>query len=139
MQSGVLNNDRMSHWCASAILGWAISSALFGLPIFHLWLAIPVTKILAFSVCAMCVHLAFVPALFSVRATFENPMGRRSGRHLIVWIWMLLTFLLFGFFVLHGSIPSFGVPAVILGSVNVIVLAALSGFLLSRCDERLKP
>ena len=136
MQSSVLNNDRILHWFASAILGWSMSFVLFGLPIFHLWLAVPVAKILAFSVCAICVHMAFVPALFSARATPDNPMGRPASRRLIVSAWMPLTFLLFTFFVLQGSIQGFGVRMVIFGSLFVIGVAALIGLLLSRRDDR---
>jgi hypothetical protein len=132
----MLNNDRLSHWCAGAVLGWAASFVLLGLPVFHSWLAVPIGTIVAFMVLAACLQLAATPWLFSARATTHNPIGQPVKRTAVVIIWLSLTALLLAYFVLHGAPPNLGARAVFFGTPIVVGTGALIALSL---DARHKP
>jgi hypothetical protein len=128
----MLNNDRLSHWCVSAVLAWAAAFGLLGLPIFHLWLAVPINKIAVFSLLACALQLAFTPWLFSARATIQNPAGLLLRRGVAVIVWLSLLGLLFACFVLRDAPSDSGARAIflggpiVLGTVALIVLALIS-------------
>jgi hypothetical protein len=72
----MLNNDRLSHWLIGAGLAWIVYFVLFGIPVFHLLLAVPISKISACFAVLAGVHMAGTPWLFSARATKPNPAGQ---------------------------------------------------------------
>lgn len=128
----MLNNDRLSHWCVGAVFAWAGAFGLLGLPIFHLWLGVPIKKIAVFSVLACGLQLVFTPWLFSARSTPQNPIGLRLRRGIAVIVWLSLLDLLFSYFVLRNAAPDsdaraifYGVPIVV-GTAALIVLALTS-------------
>ncbi len=127
----MFNNDRLSHWCAAGVLGWAVSFVLLGVPVFRLWLGVRTDTIIAFTVLASCLQLVITPWLFSARATPQNPVGRPVKRSAAVIVWISLTALLLAYFVVRGSPDSsakiifFGTP-VVAGSGALIALALVS-------------
>ncbi len=83
-----LDNDRLSHWFAIAALSWTVSLPVLWIPIFHLWLGAPISKI-AICVGIACVsQLAVTPWLFSARATPQNPDCNIAMRSSVVIIWI---------------------------------------------------
>jgi hypothetical protein len=101
----MLNNDRFSHWCIGAVLGWALVFALWGLPIFHFWLRVPIPTILTFTGLACVIQLILTPWLFSARSTRQNPGGDRVKRGLTIAVWFTMLAMLFDYFLFRGSSP----------------------------------
>ena len=128
----MLNNDRVSHWYLGAVLSWAAAFALIGLPIFHFWLMVSIKKIAAFSAFACVLQMAFIPWLFSARATTQNPVGLRLKRTVVVIIWLSLLDLLFNYFALRDASPGLGTKAIflggpiVLGTVVLIIIGIIS-------------
>lgn len=121
----MFNNDRLSHWCLGVVLSWPIHFVLWILPIFHLWLKIPIKTVAAYTALAAGVQLAVTPWLFAARATRENPAGRRVQRTAVVIVWISLTAFLFACFMLHGEPPDPGARAIFLGGPIVTGAGAL--------------
>jgi hypothetical protein len=128
----MLNNDRVSHWYLGAVLSWAAAFVLLGLPVFHFWLMVSIKKIAAFSVLACVLQIAFIPWLFSARATAQNPVGLRLKRTVAVIVWLSLLDLLFNYFALRDGSPDFGTKAIflggplVLGTVILIIIGIIS-------------
>jgi hypothetical protein len=95
----LFNNDRLSHWCVGAVLGWTISLLLLFIPVFHLLLGFPVTKILISSAIGCAVQLAITPWLFAARATGQNPSGQKARAGVAMIVGYSLTCLLFFYYV----------------------------------------
>jgi hypothetical protein len=100
----LLDNDRLSHWLAGAVLSWLTMFLLGGLLIFHLWLKVPTAKIAVFTGICCAVQLGVTPWLFSARATRENPSGRIAQRAVAVTVLFSAISLLF-FYYLRLSWP----------------------------------
>ncbi len=100
----MFDNDRLSHWFTSAFLAWVMMFLLLGLPVFHLWLKVPIAKIATFAVLACALQSAITPWLFSARATPKNPSGRIPQRAAAVIVLSTVTALLF-FYYLRRSWP----------------------------------
>jgi hypothetical protein len=84
----ILDNDRLSHWFAGAVLGWAVSLPVLWIPIFHLWLGAPIAKVAICAGIACASQLAITPWLFSARATPQNPGGNIARRSVVVIVWI---------------------------------------------------
>jgi hypothetical protein len=84
------NNDRLIHWFAGVLIGWAIWSLLLFIPVFHHWLGFPIAKIAGFAGAGCAVQLAVTPWLFSARRTDENPDGKIGRRCAALAIWFAL-------------------------------------------------
>jgi hypothetical protein len=63
-----------------AVLSWTAAFFLLGLPVFHLWLQVPIKKIATFTAFACILQLVVTPWLFKARATMQNPIGLRLKR-----------------------------------------------------------
>jgi hypothetical protein len=95
----LLNNSRLSHWLAGAVLGWTACLVLVYIPIFHWGFGVSIAKI-AISVGIGCAgQLAVTPWLFSARATAENPTGKIAQRAVAVIVWFSLSALLFFYYI----------------------------------------
>ncbi len=94
-----LNNNRLSHWLAGALLSWTVMFLLVGLPIFHSWLRIPIARIATFSTICCAIQFAVTPWLFSARATPQNPDGQFTQRAAAVTLLFSLMALLFFYYV----------------------------------------
>jgi hypothetical protein len=108
-----------------AVLTWTAAFFLLGLPIFHLWLQVPIKKIAAFTALACVLQLLVTPWLFEVRATIQSPTGLRSKRRIVVIVWLSLLSLLFNYFLLRDAAPDSGARAVFLVSPIVVGMVAL--------------
>ena len=95
----LLDNDRLSHWLAGAVLSWLAIFLLGGLLIFHLWLRVPTPKIAMFTGICCAMQLGVTPWLFSARATRENPSGRIAQRAVAVTVLFSAVSLLFFYYV----------------------------------------
>jgi len=101
----LFDNDRLSHWCIGAVLGWTIWTLVLFIPIFHFALKIPIAKV-AFPAGICCaVQLAVTPWLFSARATRHNPTGRKERRSAALAVMFSLMAMLF-FYYVQRSVPS---------------------------------
>ena len=100
----MFDNDRLSHWFASAFLAWVMTFLLLFLPVFHLWLKVPSSKIAMFTGLCCALQLAITPWLFSARATRQNPTGRIPQRAAAVIVLFSVIALLF-FYYLRLSWP----------------------------------
>lgn len=87
----LFNNDRLSHWFAGAALTWLAIFLLWALPIFHLWLKVPTTRIAIYTVVCCAMQLAVTPWLFSARATSQNPQGLFGRRAVALIAWFSAT------------------------------------------------
>jgi len=90
-----LNNDRLSHWLAGAVLAWGTTFLLLFLPAFHFWLKVPTAKVATLTGLFCAVQLAVTPWLFSARATSQNPKGRPAQRSAAVAVMASLMALIF--------------------------------------------
>jgi len=85
----IINNDRLLHWFASVIFGWCLFFAVICIPIFHVWLGIPLDRV-AIGTGACCApQLLFLPLLYSARNTTSRPYGI-IGRRIAAVIGFLL-------------------------------------------------
>jgi hypothetical protein len=100
----LLDNDRLSHWLAGAVLSWLTMFLFGGLLIFHLWLRVPTAKVAMFTGICCAMQLGVTPWLFSARATPENPSGRIARRAAAVTVLFSAITLLF-FYYLRLSWP----------------------------------
>lgn len=121
----LFNNDRVSHWCVGALFSWAMIFCFWGIPIFHLWLGVPLTKISTFTGIACALQLAVTPWLFSARATRQDPTGRTIRRSAAVVVWLSLTAVLFAYFVQFGQPKNLELRAILFGTPTVAGAAAL--------------
>ncbi len=85
----LFDKERLSHWCAAILLAWALYFLVFGIPIFHVLLHIPMSKIGSFTVCACALQLATTPWMFSTRATSRNPRGKIVQRTAAIILWFI--------------------------------------------------
>lgn len=90
-----LNNDRLSHWLLGLLFSWGLTLVLLFLPIFHVWLKVPISKVATLAGLFCAVQLAVTPWLFSARATGQNPSGRPAQRAAAVAVMASLMALLF--------------------------------------------
>jgi hypothetical protein len=97
----LIDNDRISHSLAGAILGWAAGFAVLYVPIFHLLFRCSIVSIAVFTCIACGGQLAVTPWLFSARATLQNPIGNVVQRAYAVVLWFTLTALAFLYYLLH--------------------------------------
>jgi hypothetical protein len=134
----MFNNDRISHWCAGAVLAWAGAFVLFGLPIFHLWLRVPIKIIAAFFLALCVVQLAITPWLFFARSTPQNPVGNLFKRRAAVIVWFSLNGLVLAYFILRGSPPDPGARAIFFGTPIVAGTGAWIALLLSSRRQKAK-
>lgn len=95
MMKSPFDNDRLSHWFAGALLSWTVMFSLVALPIFNLWLRVPVARIATFVATCCAIQFAVTPWLFSARATPQNPSGRVTQRAVVVTVLFCLISLLF--------------------------------------------
>jgi hypothetical protein len=98
------DNDRLSHWLAGALFSWVMVFVVLGLPIFHVWLKVPIARITTFTGISCALQLVIIPWLFSTRATRQNPGGRISQRAAAVAVLFSVITLLF-FYYLRRSWP----------------------------------
>jgi hypothetical protein len=98
------DNDRLSHWLAGALFSWVMTFLLLGLPIFHVWLKVPIARITTFTGICCALQLVITPWLFSARATRQNPSGRIFQRATAVVVLFSVITLLF-FYYLRRSWP----------------------------------
>jgi hypothetical protein len=98
----VFDNDRLSHWFAGALFSWVMMFLLFGIPIFHLWLRVPVATIATFIGICCLLQLAITPWLFSARVTRLNPSGRVAQRGMAVTVLSSMIALLFFYYLWRG-------------------------------------
>ena len=98
----LLDNDRLSHWLAGAVLSWTAFLLLLFIPIFHLLLGFPISKIAVSAGICCAVQFAVTPWLFSARATRQNPSGRTVRRAAVVIVWLSLTALLLFYYIQRG-------------------------------------
>jgi hypothetical protein len=109
---------------------------LVGLPIFHLWLRVPLPKIAMFAGICCVVQLGVTPWLFSARATCENPSGRVAQRAMAVTV-LFSGIALLLFYYLRLSWPDdtetrrFAAIALSL-TVGVGIVAVIAVYVLSR-------
>jgi hypothetical protein len=97
----LLDNNRISHWFAGAVIGWTASLIVY-VPIFHWGLGFSIAKI-AVSVGIFCIgQLAVTPWLFSARATTENPTGKKAERSVAAIVWFSFSALLFFYYIGRG-------------------------------------
>jgi hypothetical protein len=134
----MLNNYRISHWCAGALVAWTGAFVLFGLPIFYLWLEIPIKTIAAFFLMLCVVQLAVTPWLFSARSTPQNPVGNLFRRRAAVIVWFSLNGLVLAYFMLRGSPPDAGARAIFIGLPVVLGTGALIALALISSRKRAK-
>jgi len=95
----LINNDRLSHWFASAVLSWTASLLLLFIPIFHLLLGFRIAKIAVFAGIGCAGQLAVTPWLFSARATAQNPTGNITLRAVAVILWFSSSALLIFYYI----------------------------------------
>jgi hypothetical protein len=100
----MLDNNRISRWFIGAALSWIGCFLLLFCPIFHLLLGVPISKIAISSAIGCGAQLAFIPWLFSARATPKNPHGDIGRRAVAVIAWITATAILF-FYYLQRSWP----------------------------------
>jgi DMSO/TMAO reductase YedYZ heme-binding membrane subunit len=74
------DNNRLSHWLASALITWVLIFLIWALPIFHLWLRVPTSKVAMYTAFCCMMQLVITPWLFSARATDQNPRGQVGRR-----------------------------------------------------------
>jgi hypothetical protein len=131
-----LDNDRMSHWFAGAMLSWTGVFLLLGLLVFHLWLKVPVAKIASFTGICCVVQLAVTPWLFHARSTPQNPPGRIRERVIALSVLFSAVSLLF-FYYLRRSAPEdietlqFTTIALI-GTIPVVALSSVIAYRIVR-------
>jgi hypothetical protein len=95
----LLNNDQLSHWFLGAVLGWALSVLIFGIPIFHLLLDFSIAKIILLACICCGLQLCVTPSLYSARATAQNPEGFVNRRMRALFTWISLTTLALFYFI----------------------------------------
>lgn len=99
----LINNDRLSHWCAGAVFGWLVFLFL-GILVLHSGLKVPIAKIVSFTGVCCAVQLAVTPWLYRARATSGNPRGRPVDRAAALSVLSSAITLLF-FYYLRYSYP----------------------------------
>ncbi len=103
----IINNDRLLHWYASVIFGWSLFFAGICIPVFHVWLAIPLGEVAIGTGVCCAPQLLFIPMLYSARNTPNSPYGF-IGRRIAAVIGLLLTSTLSLFLYIQTRWPNSG-------------------------------
>ncbi|MGA7157239.1 MAG: hypothetical protein WBY53_10345 [Acidobacteriaceae bacterium] len=126
----IINNDRLSQWFLGTLLAWIIWSLLLFIPIFHLGVGFPISKIIISASIGCVMQFIFTPSLFSARATPQNPTGKIVRRSITVIVWLTLTALLFSYY-LQRSWPRSSDEQTfrmcLFGTIIVVGMVALIG------------
>jgi hypothetical protein len=75
----LLNNDRLSHWLAAAVLSWTAFLLLLFIPIFHLLLGFPISKIAVSAGICCAVQFAVTPWYFPLALHARTQVAELSG------------------------------------------------------------
>ena len=95
----LLNNNRLSHWFAAAVLVWTALLFFLFIPTFHWLLGFSIVKIAASAGIGCAVQLAVTPWFLSARPTDQNPSGNVTQRAIAAIVWSSLSALLFFYYI----------------------------------------
>lgn len=125
------DKDRLSHWFTNALVTWTTIFLVWGLPLFHFWLKVPIVEIIVIVCVGYVAQTAMTPWLFSSRVSHQNPRGNIRRGAVAATSWLCVTFILFVYILEHGRpvIPQRApVPLVVFGApvvLGVVVLIAI--------------
>lgn len=93
------DNDRLSHWLAAVLFTWFLMFLFWGVLVFRLVFKVPLFTVIGFTLIACALHAAFIPWMFTARATPQNPRGHFAQSASAVILWLTLESLLFFYFI----------------------------------------
>jgi hypothetical protein len=90
----MIDNNKISHWFCSGILGWALYFCFFGIPIFHIWLGASIQKVAICAILCCALQMLFTPLIFAARPTPQFPTGKIGQRMAASMGWVVSTAIL---------------------------------------------
>ena len=100
----LINNDRLSHWFAGAVVSW-LAFLFLGILVLHFGLNVSIATLATFVGACCVMQLAVTPWLYRARATSTNSRGRPVERAAALCVLFGAIILLF-FGYLRSSYPS---------------------------------